>query len=171
MTERCVLTRLLEACYREAVACYSQAHLVELYSTNGRLRIYAQPLLPGEQVVPRQINIVPLPPVWTPGVGGVSELGKEIEFTFHFPVQSVVLVPGETTFLDEVDELAKWLRAGGTSPNKNGRLADPDNPGKYLNEAIRRIEWDTPQPGPRNASVVVPVIVTFVDLKESRSST
>src|SRR5687768_11111514 len=96
---RYVPTKLLEACNREARACFEQASLVAtlpiigevtletLYKANDVWNIHPFPLMAGATIqLPRQVNIQIMPAEFEPGLGGTNKTGYMVEFDFFFPV-------------------------------------------------------------------------------------
>ncbi len=147
-------TRLLEACYREAVALFEPLGL--------GYRVLPYPLMDAGGISgARQINIVNVPPDYEIGVGGVSDTEYTIEFCFFFPRSIVQFAPGANSYLDEITLLRRWLFAGGTKPNQNGRLADPDDESQTINTSITKFTWLRPQVSRNDAAIEVPVHVTF----------
>jgi hypothetical protein len=172
---RSIETRLLEAVWRETIACFAREDLglVEGYGGPENWRIYPYPLLEAENVTPRQVNIVNVPPEYKPGIGGNSDSIKEIEVCFHFPVNnSLKFTPGQNSFLDEIKALQVWLNKGGTPQNnKNARLLDPDGNGidQYINEKIDSFAWQNPYiPLKTKAAVVYPVLIAFSVKEDSQ---
>ncbi|HSY50400.1 MAG TPA: hypothetical protein VLC46_16430 [Thermoanaerobaculia bacterium] len=159
---RCIRTRLLEALWTETKNCFARDELglAEAYGGSAP-RIYAHPLKPGDSITPRQINIVTVPINFTEGTGGVTDSVYEYEILFTFPIQTIYYTPGENSYLCEIDALRYWLYAGGSVPNRNGRLADPDNPGAKINNNIVRWAEGGWRVAPGNAGVEVPVVISF----------
>jgi hypothetical protein len=186
MTEpRIIETRLLEAVWRETIACFDDAQrtavikpvkfggtpwpalgLGSLYGGPASWSIFPYPLMipPDGKVsirAPRQINIANVAPDFDAGVGGVDDAVKLIECVFFFPVSVFILKAGAKSFLDEIRPWMSWLRLGGTAPNLHGALADPDIPGKWINDSIGRITWSEPQYVKGNAAAGVSVMIEF----------
>jgi hypothetical protein len=160
--QREIPTRLLEACHREAVACFTQLGYGD--------RIYPFPLLTNDTVTARRINLVNVPPDYAIGVGGVSETEYTIESLFFFPRDAIAFKTGGFSYLDEVTLWRRWLFTGGTTPNKNGRIADPDYPGTQPNQFLAtpiRFAWLAPKPARDNAAIEVPVHVTFTTSEDA----
>ncbi len=148
-------TRLLEACVREARALFEPLAL--------GYRVFPYPAMIGAErfTGARQINVVNVPPDYEIGVGGISTTEYTIEFAFYFPRAIMVFQTGNTSYLDEITLLRRWLHAGGTVPNRNGRLADPDHPGQFINTDIKKFTWMRPTIQREEAAIEIPVHVTF----------
>lgn len=149
-------TRLLEACVREAKALYEPLGL------GYEEKIFGYPIMSEADLVnPRQLHVVNVPPNYETGVGGFGSSEYTIEFCFYLPIQLARLEEGQNTYLDEIMLLRRWLYAGGSAANRNGRLEDPDFPGKTINTEIKRFAWLNPEVLPGNVGIEVPVHVTF----------
>jgi hypothetical protein len=180
--DRRIRTRCLEALLLETRKCYDRdidvatpagpQSLRDMYRPDKKeMRIFGHPLEPGKSIVPRQINIYPAPMTFTDGVGGISDLECAFEVDFIFPGEVIFYEPGalHNTYLDELDLLRIWLFNGGSVPNKNARLQDPDNPGSVINLEINRFSESHWADAPGNAGIVVPVIVGFGSREDTRT--
>lgn len=170
---RRIRTRCFEALLNETRNCFARditvatpdgpMSLQELYSERADLKIYGYPLHPAESIRPRQINITPAPMSFSEGVGGISDTDYDFEVTFIFPIEVIFYKAGQglNTYLDEIDEFKTWLLQGGSVPNKNARLQDPDNPGSVINLSIEKFAEQRWTPAPNQSGIEVPIIVGF----------
>ncbi len=174
--KRHIRTRCLEALWKETVACFGREDLGlrELYgfaSTDDpdtkEPRIYPYAILPMEDVAPRQINISIAPFLFQQGVGGISDTTYDYEVTFIFPSKLFRHVAGSNSYLDEMMELRTWLYAGGSVPNKNGRLQDPELPGQLINNEIVKWQEQPARYAAGSAGVEVPIIIGFQSREDS----
>jgi len=153
---------MLEALWTETKNCFARTELGLASAYGGAApRIFAQPLKPSESIVPRQINIVSVPLSYERGTGGVTDSTYDYEILFTFPIANIFYTPGSNSYLDEVDALRYWLFAGGSAPNRNARLQDPDNPGTFINNNIIRWAEGGWRVAAGNAGVEVPVVISF----------
>jgi hypothetical protein len=167
---RSIPTRLLEAAWRETINCYArpELNLVEAYGGPDGWRIFAHPFLPGKNVIPRQINITPVPPVWEPGCSGVSDTEYALEFLYTFPAAVFDFKAGGNSYLDELIALRIWLLHGGSANNRNARLPDPDHAGAPITGDLVRFTWERPV-GVDNG-IEVAVIATFTTNEDRAGS-
>jgi hypothetical protein len=156
---RCIETRLMEAVLREVKACFAQADL-GLSDEYGD-RIYARPWMESDPLVAYTIYINPMPVTWEQGVGGVGESVYNVEVTFIFPWKAATFASGENSFLDHIEELRAYLFSGGTWPNNNNAIEDPDADNTSL-AWIRSFGWAAPEPAPNNAGMAVPVLLGYL---------
>jgi hypothetical protein len=167
---RSIETRLLEAVWTETINCFKDSvrtsigeaaiGLDSTYSANGQYRIYARPFRKSESIVPYQIHMVPLPPKWEIGTGGVETTVYEIEVDFVFPFDLLNLVAGQTTFLDHIAAYRAWLAIGGSWNSKARGLKDPDNPTVEIAHLVAFVQ-DHWLLAPQTAGVIIPVILRF----------
>lgn len=130
-TTRCIATRLIEACAREAAACFDQdARLKSLYSNGrGAWRIKHRPLLPGEaaQLAEGCHLFIGLTPTdFLTGIGQASTTTYVATFQLVMNLAALEFNDGDISWYDDAMSLRRWLYGGGTRPNKTGSIADPD---------------------------------------------
>lgn len=168
--KRHIRTRCLEALWKETVNCFSREDLGlrELYGfaapdlpDTKDPRIYPFALMPMEDIAPRQINISPAPLLFQQGISAISDTTYDFELTFIFPAKLFRHVLGSNSYLDEIAELRTWLFSGGSVPNKNGRLQDPDLPGQLINNLIVKWQEQPARYAAGSAGVEVPIIIGF----------
>lgn len=175
---RCIETRLLEAAWQETKNCFTDAVRTSIgqpaialdatYSSNGQFRIFARPFRKNESIVPYQINIVPIPPKWQVGTGGVGTTEYELEVDFVFPFDLLNIVVGQNSFLDHIAAYRAWLAIGGSwNVPKTRALQDPDNSGKEVAH-LTSFAQDHWLLAPGNAGVIVPVILGY-ETREDQS--
>lgn len=151
MPDRCIATRLIEACANEAIACFStDARLTSLYSNNrGVWRIHPWPFMPGEEAKLEagcHLRIMLTPMTYLTGTGQVNTPVYIATFQFVMNLDAIIFKPGAKTWYDDLMTLRKWLYSGGTKPNKTGSIADPDftnTPGQheFLTVALKSFEF------------------------------
>jgi hypothetical protein len=163
---RSTATRLLEACYREAVACLAQPELgiaSDYKLANGDWKVFPFALLEGEIAQAYQINIVVMPFEYNQGVGAVNTTMLDVTFYFHFPVniRTFQVGIGANSYLDHVCALRDWLFRGGTWADRAGvdlpsaPIEDPDSANRELAHLVH-FGWDVPFMMPNKAALVVP---------------
>jgi hypothetical protein len=167
---RCTETRLLEAVWYEVKACFARSDLglTDKYFPNGVAKIYAHPFDKEEQLTltPWTIVVTPIPPRWTPGVGGAGDNYYVVEVAFIFPKEAFHIQPGRTTFLDHIDALRRWLVDGGSWAEEVGHalagmpIRDPDNSAKEVAH-MRSFAQTEDFEAPNNCGIVVPVLIEF----------
>jgi len=164
---RSIRTRCFEALVLETAAYIEQADNADEYGETNNRRVYGYPFIPGDALKPRQINLSAMPFTFSQGVGGVSEVTYDFEIAFVFPSNVLRFVTQAPTYFDDIDGLRVWLFGGGSTPNKNGRLADPDNAGALINNAI--VSWQEQRANITTSGLLeVPVVVGF-ESREDRT--
>lgn len=158
---RSIRTRLFESVALEIGHYIDQLSNADDYGALGARRVFPYPFLPGEQIVPRQINVNAAPFSFDQDVGGVTDSTYDFEIVFVFPLNILKFAVGQNakTYFDDIDGLRIWLFNGGSVPNKNGRLQDPDNAGQLINNRISA--WREQLPRATVAGIEVPIIVEF----------
>lgn len=180
MADRCIASRLIEACAIETIACFSADPWLKSQYSDGRgtWRVKPWPFLPGDaaEVTAREVRVGVAPPKYLTGVGGVSDVPYVATFQFAMPLDGLIFKPGvkAKTWLDDVHALRKWLYAGGTKQNKTGAIADPDyTPGpaarEYLTIALVRFEFMKLAAFP-NRSFLVEVDAEWITREDSQGN-
>jgi hypothetical protein len=170
---RTIRTRMLEALWIETKNCFARAELGldGLYGFPDAPNIHAHPIAPDQRITaPRQINISPAPREFRQGIGGVSDSAYDFEILFTFPRELLYYKVGTNTYLDETEALRLYLYAGGSVPNRCGRLADPDHPGTVINQSITRWSEQGWSLAPGNGGAEVPIIVSFATSEDQQGN-
>ena len=177
-TTRCIATRIQEAVRRDVAAgIAANTRMAPLY--DGRVYSGVGPSGPkGLNIVTRQVLVFgDARNDFTAGVTQRSDVEYDVEVAFFFPPSVLFLSDGDYSYHDDITTVRAFLYAGGTAPNKSGRLLDPDWDGisqadtdKWITLSIVRCQQGSYAWGPNGAYIVVPVVFTFMTRENAQGA-